>query len=202
MRIWANFVRDSRQGGGKRMIRKGGWCFSLLFSFLITNFFLNFFKRKGKRGFLKREEVLLSREYIYIYICERRTEFTPPKIQDASLRLFSNLPTILNFQSFVSPPPPFFFFNSSPPRKYTRGRRRRRRRGSWRGNARDIQVYIRDIGVICSADISNSYTSARRTRKRHFYEEPAGYAYKYWQYIVLAVDRQSFSCVKYILTDR
>lgn len=100
----------------------------------------------------------------------------------------------------IRPFPNFSFrlFHSSPPRKYIYEQEEEEEEESWRGNAHAIYVYIRDIGVICSADISNTRIPRRRTRaERHFYEEPAGYAYKYRQYILLAVDRQSFSCVKY-----
>ena len=59
-------------------------------------------------------------------------------------------------------------------------------------------ICISEISALSAARYIELVYFGRRTRpgKRHFYEEPAGYAHKYGQYILLA-GRQSFSCVKY-----
>lgn len=102
----------------------------------------------------------------------------------------------VHFQIFLS----VFFIPLLRGNIYTSSSRRRRRRNP--GEAmRTRYTYISEISALSAPRIYRILVylgTSRRTRaERHFYEEPAGYAYKYRQYILLAVDRQSFSCVKY-----
>lgn len=101
----------------------------------------------------------------------------------------------VHFQIFLS----VFFIPLRRGNIYTSSSRRRRRNP---GEAmRTRYTYISEISALSAPRIYRILVylgTSRRTRaERHFYEEPAGYAYKYRQYILLAVDRQSFSCVKY-----
>lgn len=99
----------------------------------------------------------------------------------------------VHFQIFLS----VFFIPLRRGNIYT-SRRRRRNPGEAK---RTRYTYISEISALSAPRIYRILVylgTSRRTRaERHFYEEPAGYAYKYRQYILLAVDRQSFSCVKY-----